>query len=138
MRGLTLCFHTHGVCTGLEGAGFASFLPWVEPLPSLRAWCPFPCRVGATFQGPGCIHGTGKAPLGNQGRVFWPWVGVLGSQDTRGSVPALLCSQDVMTPWLQRDLSWQRPEVTVILLRAQRYTESEHGAQLRGETGMGS
>ncbi|XP_029076661.1 mesothelin [Monodon monoceros] len=32
----------------------------------------------------------------------------------------------VMTPWLQRDLSWQRPEVTVILLRAQRCTETEH------------
>ncbi|XP_049555994.1 mesothelin isoform X2 [Orcinus orca] len=31
----------------------------------------------------------------------------------------------VMTPWLQWDLSWQRPEVTVILLRAQRCTEKK-------------
>ncbi|XP_036680471.1 mesothelin [Balaenoptera musculus] len=31
----------------------------------------------------------------------------------------------VMTPWLQRDLSWQQPEVTVILPRTQRGTEKK-------------
>lgn len=46
-----------------------------------------------------------------------------------GSATALLCPQGVMTLWLQRtsqDLSWQRPELTVILRRALRSTESEH------------
>lgn len=44
------------------------------------------------------------------------------------SATALLCPQGVTTPWLQgtsRDLSWQRPELTVLLPRDRRDTESK-------------
>ncbi|XP_007453737.1 PREDICTED: mesothelin [Lipotes vexillifer] len=67
-----------------------------------------------------------------------PRLGSCGTP-THGSLLLLLClwwvlpsraqaadtELGVVTPWLQRDLSWQRPEVTVILLRAQRCTEKK-------------
>nr|XP_030728007.1 mesothelin [Globicephala melas] len=67
-----------------------------------------------------------------------PRVGSCGTP-THGSLLLLLClgwvllsraqaadtELGVMTPWLQWDLSWQRPEVTVILLRAQQCTEKK-------------
>lgn len=56
------------------GGSFASFLPRVEAcgrytqeslaIPS--SLCTFPCRVGVTFQGPGCRLKTGKVPLGTE------------------------------------------------------------------------
>lgn len=57
-----------------------------------------------------------------------PCVGVLGHWATRGSATALLCPQGAMTPWLQgtsRDLSQQRPELTIFLSRDRRDTESK-------------
>ncbi|XP_073648641.1 mesothelin [Tursiops truncatus] len=67
-----------------------------------------------------------------------PRLGSCGTP-THGSLLLLLClgwvllsraqaadtELGVMTPWLQWDLSWQRPEVTIILLRAQRCTEKK-------------
>lgn len=60
-----------------------------------------------------------------------------------GAATALLCPQGVATPWLQgtsRDLSWHPPELTVILPRDRRDTESKWDTLpywLSGNLGMG-
>ncbi|KAF3818805.1 hypothetical protein GH733_012222 [Mirounga leonina] len=56
-------------------------------------------------------------------------VGVLRHWATLGSATAMFYPKGVMTPWLQgtsRDLSWQQPELTVVLLRDRRDTENEN------------
>lgn len=134
---------------GQGGVGFASFFPRGGPTvgtprsPWLSPRDLYPCPAGWLLHSRAQTADTGRVrTLWGDGRVFWPWVGVLGRWAMHGSATALLCPQGIMTLWMQRtsqDLSWQRPELTVILRRALRGTESEHRPQphrMLGDLGL--